>query len=840
MAPLLREISLRDSARAAILDEFRRQGQALGKLGSPSSAGYLSPDGRPVATPAAIREDIDLSSTAADSCEEPQRATDERLLAMLSEMAKDVAGDDQEEEDDATNSSAISGSARRSGDDELELSSCATSRTDLEDVMVSHLSSLAAQPVEQGPSDSTRFSLADSVFAETPPPCPPHKESSLNPLEEECAAWQEEVKVSFEAALELKARLQQKLQQLRERDDRMCDEVNSLTERIGNAKAEMAERFHNGAASHLELRERLRQEGGGPGGATWRLREQLKAGLEQARSQSSAAERQVANLAKTQVDLAERLEICTEAQAELNTELTEQRVNNWREFVNVIATFGNQPLPCEDSTATPSTSSSALPHETMPSLLRLKLSHWEHDEACCSSATAAEDSVGPAEELGRLGKQCWLREQRVEELRRHLSEEEAACEGLGTRLRDLRQKAAESQVQISSRQRLSESQGWQLATVVAACRTPVPRRGAGHIPAMRCGSSRDLRLLAAQDLDPYSCIGEAEALMAILQDGWKRLEGSSTRARQGRIGLAAAKEEVTALRWRLQQVVDSNDPRAIHRVGDLFGSPGRPVQVPEEAAERLTSALHAEIRAEAATHQQAEFAVAAAQLALRSQVMQQQQLLQCLKADCQQLLAHTRERREPASCLERWCGVPEDAYSTRMSPTRPQPQKLTKDAPLQQQMLEPTPLVLPPAAQRVEQPQVGVQGVRGACSLSQQSPNFELQANGGDAATLRHAAHPSGPSVPRVTSLGGIWGSYAARQPPEHQQQASRQQQQQRQLQSQPADAVATPPAQARSNSAHPGATVTRSCAAGLSGSVSRPSSVPIAVTPRYPAPGRR
>lgn len=331
-------------------------------------------------------QDLDLYSGGELLEDNHQRQKDEKLLAMLGDMARGASEDD-----------------------------------DLSEV----LGMLPMEVQEEDPA------IAQSVA--------------------DCAQMWEEVYTEAEVKHELQSRLQRELRQLQERGDRQYQESSVFMQRLATAKEALAEKLQESSFVNQDLRVRLDNE--------WRNNERLRCSISEVlkslNARSAELNARIWEVSDDQASLIEEFHIASELQAQLQTELQEERVLTWRQSTDVVMAFARG-----NHSATPSKASGrdadreARRSAELEAELRREEELRDHFEselrrvsdrvAACGLGLPTGLSFDEADD-DRLDDFAGAPEVTLDDLLNYLADIEALRSDLGPREAELRRAVAEEQ-----------------------------------------------------------------------------------------------------------------------------------------------------------------------------------------------------------------------------------------------------------------------------------------------------------------------------------------------------------------------------------------------------------
>lgn len=224
-----------------------------------------------------------------DAGDELQKAKDEKLLALLNDMAKGNCG--------------------------AGLNDAGGAEPRATSTLVQQSSAPLLLPV-----------CSAQVFDEDP---------SIRAGLQECGDLWREVQAETEVKQELHARLLGELRQIQERSERQYQESSSLMQRLMGAKRTLADRLKEASEINEELRGRI----AGELQSNDELRAQISDGVRGMFGRGAELSQQIAVVSETQSCLAAELKAATESQQRLQSELQRERVATWRQSTDVVMAF---------------------------------------------------------------------------------------------------------------------------------------------------------------------------------------------------------------------------------------------------------------------------------------------------------------------------------------------------------------------------------------------------------------------------------------------------------------------------------------------------------------------
>jgi len=276
----------------------------------------------------------------------------------------------------------------------------------------------------------------------------------------ECGEAWGEVQLASELKAELQARLMGELRQIQERSERQYQETSSLMQRLIGAKIALAEKLKEASAANQDLRDRISHEWQG----NERLRTQISDGVKGMFARGAELSREIGIVGQSQSRLIEELQAATCMQTQLQQELQQERVATWRQSTDVVMAFARgggdrgrpdgpatpPPVPTSPGSrrrlaspvlaremaanggAVPSASSSGRPQCAAEKKRHddLQMQLWTE----CSALVRAR--AEGSEEQTRSQRQCWQQTQRIAELGKDLALEEVSSANLRTELEE--------------------------------------------------------------------------------------------------------------------------------------------------------------------------------------------------------------------------------------------------------------------------------------------------------------------------------------------------------------------------------------------------------------------
>mmetsp|Transcript_20466 Transcript_20466/g.51613 ORF Transcript_20466/g.51613 Transcript_20466/m.51613 type:complete len:652 (+) Transcript_20466:68-2023(+) len=347
------------------------------------------------------RSDVDLSCMS-DGGDELQKAKDEKLLALLNDMAK--------------------GSCNDGGAAEPRV---------------------AAMAVQQSSSPLLLPMCSAQVFDNDP---------VVREGLQECGDLWREVQAETEVKNELHARLLGELRQIQERSERQYQESSSLMQRLMGAKRTLADRLKEASEVNEQLRGRIVSEVQ----TNDELRAQISDGVRGMFGRGAELSQQIAAISETQGCLAAELRAATESQQRLQSELQRERVSTWRQSTDVVMAFarGGSSNCRSASSASPRTvgtrgvaderrfdeslgdgASPSAPSSASRSPGTAEGSNDElHKQLQSEKSSVQREKVAGSEERSELQQNLQLQGQRIAELSKELALEETMRSSLDAQL----------------------------------------------------------------------------------------------------------------------------------------------------------------------------------------------------------------------------------------------------------------------------------------------------------------------------------------------------------------------------------------------------------------------
>lgn len=326
-----------------------------------------------------------------DTGEDLHKAKDEKLLALLNEMA-------------------------RGGGAEDATFTCAASRA-------------------AGPTRMPAYVLEDD----------PQVRAGID----ECGELWRELQAEVEVKRELHTRLLGELRQIQERSERQYQESSSLMQRLLGAKQTLADKLKEASTANQDLRDRISHEWQ----SNEKLRIQISDGVKGMFARGTEISRQIGAVGTAQSCLVEELQAATEAQTRLQAELQKERVATWRQSTDVVMAFARGSTPAAGSTeatVSPKTrrAVASMPSSRMDGAVPSASSHSrlqesgvkKHDELHLQLWTERSAwlraRVAGSEEQSQLERQCWRQAQRIAELSKELALEQATRASMDAQLKE--------------------------------------------------------------------------------------------------------------------------------------------------------------------------------------------------------------------------------------------------------------------------------------------------------------------------------------------------------------------------------------------------------------------
>jgi len=246
---------------------------------------------------------------------------------------------------------------------------------------------------------------------------------------EECGEVWRKVQAEAEVKSELQARLLGELRQIQERSQRQYQESSSLMQRLMAAKQTLAERLRDATEANEDLRNCISAESQG----NELLRTQISDGVKGMFATCAEISDEIAVVSGTQNCLVEELKAASESQSRLQSELQKERVATWRQSTDVVMAFAR------GSTSSDFQQQAARGRRGSPPRSCGEVLAEEGETPSASSSAGGRSmflraKVAGAEEHSQLEQQIRRQGQKITELSKELALEEALRSTLDSQL----------------------------------------------------------------------------------------------------------------------------------------------------------------------------------------------------------------------------------------------------------------------------------------------------------------------------------------------------------------------------------------------------------------------